>query len=654
MAANPFSDLIPNNPPTSLAANNPFTDLVPINTNSVNGTQTKPIPNSGDFWKSVLSSTVNQMMSPLKKGINLTRDVAVGAGNAGQNIATTLTRGYAPTVNFEEMIGPKNPTLTDKTIQDLAQYSPLLAAGPMGLLADTAIGATYGATQSPESPIFGAGIGGGSNLGLGLLNKLTATSSPIVRALARAGIGGAIGGAIGGKEGAITGAGAGVALPTIATKLGYGYKEPGLELLRNIKPEETMARAEAANAIGTPLSPGEAAARPDVTAIERSYGRVGEAAADRVKIGQQRILEQKKAIQDLYGKVSPEDKIVSFDIRKAANNAIEKMKNERQDAVEGLYENSYNDLADPKRVLLLENKSKTIKNAIDAALADPVYSEELAGYPRNSIKVLDYAKRKIDAQIAQAQKFEDYNAVRALTQTKNNFLNAIDNFSNTYKKARDVYNELSGPIDEVEQSQLGAVSRLTDRNLKNVSKVIFDPSQTDIKTLHKIKEHVQSQDPAAWDSIVRNEMQRIMITGKNRGGTGVDFFNKVLSNDVRYKQFEAALDHNPIALEQLRNMKKAWENLINIETPKTAAGQSASGVNKSRNWMDALIDQWHEMIGGERQSQALKFMYSPKWQKKFDEIGRIKNRNARATLLGTQISKTIAPITFLENEKGHE
>lgn len=646
-------EAIQKNLPSLMSASNIAADVTPV-----------------DDSKQEKLKQIRDLVGADRTPLDTLKNVATGLGNAGQNISNFIARHLPESLKAPEsmrIIPPgmdmeKFTGVNDKNrqpvVQSLSQYAPLIAAGPMGLLADTAAGTAYGATQSPSNEALGAGIGGASNAGFGLLNKVIGSSNPMVSAVARSLMGGVVGGTVGGLPGAATGAAAGLAAPTVMTKLGYGYRQPGMELLKNIQPSEVAPRAKAALDIGTPLSPGEAAGRPDITAQEASLGRVGDAAADRVQIGKQRILQQKQAIQDLYTKISPDNKIVSFDVRKAAQDSIKKMVSERDDAVNDLYRAAHNQQIDSVKLNKLENSDPTITNAINDAMADPKYQAEgeLFGHPRNSIKVLDYAKRNIDKQIADNMGTiispGDVDAVRVLTQSKNRLLKAIDSASPEYKLARETYSDLSKPIEQVRNSQIGIIADLKDTQLKTLSKKIFDPAETDINTLRQMKETIQSQNPGSWDTIVRNEMQRIMSSGKNRGGTGANFFDKVLSNDARFNQFDVSLEHNPVAQTHLRNMKTAWQDLITLETPKTASGQSKSGVNKARNIMDGLIDQWHEMVGGKRQADALKYIYSPKWTKDFEEISRIKNRNAKITLLSTKLAKTIAPISFLDNPQG--
>jgi hypothetical protein len=481
----------------------------------------------------------------------------------------------------------------------------------------------------------------------GILSRLM--SKPIVQMGLRAGLGGSIGYGLNGKMGALEGAAIGVMAPAFLKKMGIGRGNPGIDIVNKVKPEEVEQRVESAGRLDTPLSPGEASGRPDLTSEEANIGRTGEGARERVKIGQKRIEKQKNAINDLFNKISKEDKISSFDVRKAAQDSIKQMENERQEAVDPYYKLAYKNKVNPGLIEKLEKSDPIIKESIDAVLNDKKYQVEgeLLNEPRNSIKTLDYAKRRIDALIEQAKNSGDKDAVRVLNNTKNKLVKYTDRISPDYAEARRVYEGLSKPIDEIKNGHLGMISNLKDTQLKNLSKKIFDPSETDLNVLSKIKEKIMSENPEAWDSLVKNEMNRLMTHGKNRGITGRSFFDNVLSNDNRFNQFKAALSHNPEALSKLTDMKKAWEHLINIETPRTAFGQSKTSMNKPRELMQAFIDSYNEMMGSDKQVKALKYLYSDKWNKDLKLISSFKNNNTRKNMMSGLISKVIVPAYYM-------
>jgi len=624
------------------------------------GTKVGAPKNSDDGIMSILGNLAKgskDIYESIVKPEHIVKAGLMGMGQGAENIGEIAApvRKYIPESmkvfpkpDFEL---PKDANIVDRLAHGAGQYAPLLAAGPMGLLADTAAGTAYGATQSPDDPLKGAGVGGGSSAGFNLLGKMLKSRNPLVTTAAKALFGGGVGYAANGESGAIEGS-LGATLGHKLLKKAGIVGNPSDEIMSRISPEEAMTRAEAGQRLGTPLTPGEATARPDVTGLEAGIGKAGEAAPVRVKIGQQRISEQKAAIEKLGQTITPSTKIASFDVRKAAQDSIKKMEDARQEAADPYYKIADEKMVAPTHIASLESSDANIRNAIHEAMTDPKYQVEgeLLGVPKNSIKTLDYAKRNLDAKIAQAENFGDDDAVRVFTASKNKLLKKMDGFSPDYKKARGVFTKLSKPIEEAENSQIGQIARMKDVGLKNVSKNIFDPSQTDINVLRKIKDHVQQENPGAWDSIVKNELDRLMTQGKNNGITGRSFFDRVLSNDTRFKQFQVALEHNPQALQQFNDMKLAWEHLVNLETPRTAAGQAKTSMSMPRESVQAIIQMYNNLRGGEKHIKALKYLYSDKW---LNDVGKIKlmPKKDQKPMLSLLLGKTIAPAYTLEDKK---
>ena len=516
--------------------------------------------------------------------------------------------------------------------------APKISQGLMKLSAQ----AGYGAAASPNSPELGAGLGA---FGSGL-TQLAGAKNPIFNALIRALTGGSIGGGAGymtgglpgAAAGASTGAGIGIGLPYIKGKLGVASLNPENEIIKNLVPKEVYKRNRAANALNTPISPGEAAGRADITAQEAQLGRVGEGATERIQIGNKRLAGQKNAISNLQSTISPTRKNALSDVREAAKQSIVSKENALQKKVEPLYEISYKHKISNNHLIDLENSDATIKNAIHSARTDPAYSAELKGYDSNSIKVLDVAKRKIDADIAKAIKNEDFDRVRVLTNSKKKLVNATDSFSPDYKIARKTFEEGSKPIDALKSSKLGQVANVKDVGIKNISKMIFDPAQTDIKVLKQVRDEIRGQNPEAWDNLINNELTRLMSKGEVRGTT---FYKKVLENDNVFHQLLTALDHNPKAKKNLIHMRRAWKDLTNIESPRQGHGLSATGMKQARNDVSALIDMYAQVTNSEADIKALNMIYSKDWQNRLNNIVSNKDKRIRSEKLGEFLSSTI-------------
>ena len=501
---------------------------------------------------------------------------------------------------------------------------------------------SYGAMAAPESPELGAGLGAFGSA----LTQLGGNKSPVVNAIVRALSGGIAGGAggfaVGGIPGALGGATAGASAalgaPSFAKRLGFNVVNPTDQILNNVSPKEVYKKTRAANALNTDVSPGEASGRADLTAQEAKLGRVGEGAAERVKIGNERIVQQKNAINTLENTISPNKTNALLDTRQAARNSIDQMKGTRQERAAPLYEKAYQEAVEPKQIIDLMNSDKTIANAINAARNDAAYSVELKGYAPNSIKLLDVAKKKIGADIEKAIKNKDMDRARVLKASSDRLTSATDKFSPTYKAARRQFEVDSPTIDALESGKLGQIANVKDVGVKNISKMIFDPAQTDINVLKTVRDQIRSQNPEAWDNLVKNELTRLMSKGEVKGST---FYKNVLENDNVFNQLITSLDHNPTAKKQLIYMRRAWKDLTNVEDVRKGHGLSATGMKQARNDFDKVLDMYAELTGSVADIKALRTIYTKEWQSKLSDIAKMKDRGERSVKMGELLSSII-------------
>ncbi len=95
-----------------------------------------------------------------------------------------------------------------------------------------------------------------------------------------------------------------------------------------------------------------------------------------------------------------------------------------------LYEKANTQIIPQSRV----TSAPEVMQAIQSARKN--FPSELEGFPDNSVKVLDYAKRVLDDEINAAQRAGQGNFARARTEVKNALLNEIDSQVPDYAKAR--------------------------------------------------------------------------------------------------------------------------------------------------------------------------------------------------------------------------
>lgn len=583
-----------------------------------------------------------------------------GAINAPHNLAALFSEKLAshiPTqANFDYSAAlgiPENKkNLVDRLIQSAPELATSMALpetklGSLGTAIEnipkvgsylkTGLGnalsqGLFAASQSPHDQTTDGLTAGGIAAPLSVLAKGTLEADPMVKNISRAllGLGS---GALGYQGAKAVGAGDygsdifGALLGMAGYKGGSAKKLAAENVLKGVEGTNYEEPLAASRRLGLSyLTPAEASQNPFTGATQGTVGKTEGGAQLLYKQGQQRFGTEQNAIGNLYNTITKSPEIASRAIRDSAQQEIAKLQQQRLDASEPYYTAAHEKKVAPSWVKNLENSNATIKNAIQEAMSDPKYQVEgeLLGVPKNSIKVLDYAKRKIDAQIAQAQNFGDNDAVRVLTNSKNTLVDKISKVDRDYATARKVYEQHSRPIEQLQNSQIGTIANTKDTKLKNISSSIFDPAQTDISVLRKIKEVVNNNNPEAWNGIIKNEMQRLM--GKAKKGGGTDFYNKVLSNDNQFNQFKVALEDNPNASQQLDDMKQIFGKLINTNNAKGAEALSRTSMSKERSTSQKAMSMLKEILsGGKYDKAAVELTTNPAWEKELAKLKNISN-----------------------------
>lgn len=406
---------------------------------------------------------------------------------------------------------------------------------------------------------------------------------------------------------------------------GKEFLSPGSpsNILRAVEGTPYAENVQAGRNIGVHLTPAESSGNKIAAQIQGKTGIT--TAGSKLHEARQiaRLESERKAIESLANDIAPSTKNAPFEVRKAARDELKALKTEREKAAAAQYEKAHSEKVPQTWITSLEKKDANIKNAIDDVLKNESYQveDELLNVPRNSVKVLDYAKRNIDAQIKAAKKAGNDDLARVLTASKNTLLNKIDDFNETYKGARKAYAEKSPPIDTFMENELGRISKLKNTQLKNLSNQIFDPAQTDLTVIENIRDTIQKHNPEAWNKIVRYGMEKAL--GKKADVTGTTFYNTIIANPQKFNQFLTALKGNPKAIQKLMDMQKAFKNLIGPEGVKGVAKLSGNFTLDPRSapqwFQQALIKKFGEKFDKE----AVELMTSPDW---YEALQKMKTK----------------------------
>lgn len=399
---------------------------------------------------------------------------------------------------------------------------------------------------------------------------------------------------------------------------------------------EVQERLDAAKRQGINLTPAEAAGSEQAGAAQGQTGITNAGSKIVRDAAKQRKMQETNAISNFYNTISNTTKNAPQDVREALQNEKESLINQRKQEAEPWYKKSEMQKVPQNWIKNLKDNDPNINNAINDVLNDERYQKkgELLNVPENTIKVLDYAKRNLDSKIKAALSGDKTNndLARILKGSRDDLVSKIDSINPNYKMSRQIYAEKSQPINMFDKSEVGRISDLNDLQLKNVSNQIFDPAQTDLSVLKNIKDTVRNQNPAAWDKIVRYQMEKLM--GNKKDVNGMTFYNTIISNPQRFKQFEAALDHNPKALQQLQDLKLTFENIVPLsKTPRASAKLSATNISNARSLIDEFKKVLIKKFGQKYDESKAKLMTSPDWESKLKEFENSQKSKETGTII---------------------
>jgi hypothetical protein len=400
------------------------------------------------------------------------------------------------------------------------------------------------------------------------------------------------------------------------------------QVLRGVDPAIAQKTKAAADRLGFDITPAEASGSPIAA---KAQGKLGTSEAGEEALaafGDKRKLQGKEIIGNFLDELSPTNEVAANTVRGTSKKIISKEERALSDIARPIYDKAYKATVPVNTVQELVNNDGIIQQSVSQVLNNPLYKKELsqlpaAGAPEDFIKFWDLVKRNIDDKIETASRTGEKNAVRLYQDSKSSLLNILDQASPDYKLARSIYGEGARPLNKLKESPVGRLANLSDAQLKNVSKIIFDPAQTDTKVLRTLRDQFTKENPDTWRQVVRNEMERRLDTVKGERSPQ-KFYNQVLSKDRDFNQFLTALKGDPNAQRKLIDMRRTWKNLINPYSVKASAQLAKSSLDVPRSSIELALNATKNFLGGKYDNAAIKLITSNQWDKEFAAINKIK------------------------------
>jgi len=101
-------------------------------------------------------------------------------------------------------------------------------------------------------------------------------------------------------------------------------------------------------------------------------------------------------------------------------------------------------------------------------------------------------------------------AIREVTDAENLLRDAMEEASPVWKQANDTYRQQSTPVDSIMNSLTGRVSEIPDDRLRQVTRTIFEPTETSPAAVREARKAILAMDGGAeaWGDAVRLELER--------------------------------------------------------------------------------------------------------------------------------------------------
>jgi hypothetical protein len=226
-----------------------------------------------------------------------------------------------------------------------------------------------------------------------------------------------------------------------------------------------------------------------------------------------------KAVTGMINTIAPKGSIVkaSKRFKDTAEKAIEARKQTRRAGTKELYKDAFDFGAD---VDLTGTRS-----LVDDMLADAPVGSEFNKTGNKLLSLISPIEEGVKPTLRQLQKakmtMQDMindvgekavspSIKREIAGVKKELVKQMGIDSPLFKKADEEFARLSPAVAELEDSLIGQVAKLKDTQLKTIAQKIFDPKTelTDPQSIKDAKRFITEVDPAAWDDLLRVEMNR--------------------------------------------------------------------------------------------------------------------------------------------------
>jgi len=371
----------------------------------------------------------------------------------------------------------------------------------------------------------------------------------------------------------------------------------------------------------------------------------------------QLIQQNKEAAQivdSLLDKIAPADAVVkgSRNIRTVAQNELERLLNLREQKSSVLYTNAMT-TAKQSRINvdvkdIIQSIDEQLKTAPNGGMMKRQL-EKVKGMMTSEVddlglgsnfQRLHNAKLELDNLIdGPAGNSLDNTIKRRLMGIKAPLMEKLKTSNPAYKQAAETFEKYSPAINEYEQSLMGSITKLNDKDLYTVSDKLFNP-RYNAQTVKAAKDTVN--DPDIWNQIVRTEIEKRLgsvkgdlmkiakaetFTVENIPG---QLHRAIFGNQKQKKILMAALDEEQkktfdfldVALKRASLGRPGGsQTATREEIKKELRGGVVQGIrNFIQHPIQSVSGIGEETMFNTRVRAMAEMLYNPRWRPEIKEI----------------------------------
>ena len=442
------------------------------------------------------------------------------------------------------------------------------------------------------------------------------------------------------------------------------------ETIDRVKPAmDAQSGVKGVTGIDVPLFQAQQTLNPTALIKQRLIPQLDAGAVKATKALEQQNKQSFDAVMSMIDTIAPSSSVSTGAkrLRTAATMAVDAGKERRAAATRGLYDEAMSAGADvnlsPVRSVInkaLQDAPEGGKFARDINKVSQLI--EKSDGSTASLRQLQKAKFEIDEMIEGSMESSlGRTTKRDVVEIKKALVDQMEIASPLYKDANEEFARLSPAVKDLEDSIIGTVSKSKDVALKNVSKRLFDATESNPEVIKDARKVIEAVDPGAWDDIMRVEFQRRVgglttlaedMPGEMAGNLPGQLRRALFGNPAQRSTLLAGMTK-----EQRKNFVYLDEVLRRASAGRAAGSPTvpfAEVVKELRGTAGVIRDAIFRPLAATKElgedallnkniSKLADVMFNPKWQPTMRQLRSVNPQSKKAADIMEKLINTAKP-----------